>query len=528
MMAACLKAEVTCVQEGTKEAVLGCVWNGTRWSVRIAFLAVTCLLSTFVLAQGPGFRAHDPGLRGGPPNAGGPLPGMAAPETEIFNQSIINFTELESTCEGCNDRPEGFFTGEDIFLQTLTNSAGLGARFNADSCFVCHSQPTIGGSGGFLVPNPQDPPAQQRPPENPSFDLIPHRKGATNRVPSFVKQFGPILEARFIRKPDGTPDGGVHQLYTIVGRTDDPSIPNCNATVLPSTDFEREVRNRNIAFRLPLQVFGLGLIDAIQDREILSRHAATAGLRAGLGIGGVPNRSPNDGTIARFGWKAQNKSIQLFAAEAYNVEMGVTNDLFPQATDETVECNGPRKPLPNDLVRVAPGEFKDILMLPDWVLFQTFMRFLAPPTPVAFSPSAQRGRQLFGLNAGSPGIGCVACHTVTMRTAEVIRFQDALGNKDVNMYSDLLTHHMGGGLADRITQGVATGDMFRTTPLWGIGQRRFFIHDGRTDDLQQAILAHYSAATPEFPASEANTVVRRFQGLSEPDKQAILNFLRSL
>lgn len=453
---------------------------------------------------------------------------MEAPETEIFNQSIINFTELEATCEGCNDRPEGEFTGEDIFLQVLTNSAGLGARFNADSCFVCHSQPTIGGSGGFLVPNPQDPPSRHRPPENPSFDLIPHRKGATNRVPSFIRQYGPILEARFIRKPDGTPDGGVHQLFTIIGRRDDPSIPGCNATLLPSVDFEREVQNRNIAFRQPLQVFGLGLIDAIQDREIVARHNATATLRAGLGIRGIPNRSPNDGTIARFGWKAQNKSIQLFAAEAYNVEMGVTNDLFPQATDETPECNGPRKPLPNDLVRVAPGEFKDILMLPDWVLFQTFMRFLGPPKPVPFSASAQRGQQLFGTSPQASGIGCVACHTVTMKTSQVIRFQDALGNKDVNMYSDLLLHQMGTGLADRITQGVAAGDMFRTTPLWGIGQRRFFLHDGRTSDLLQAIDAHFSAATAEFPASEANEVIRRFRALPETDKQGILDFLRSL
>ncbi len=498
----------------------------------MASIAATLALTLSLLAQsttpGAAFRARDTGLRGGPPGAGGPLPGMGAPETEIFNQSIINFTELEATCEGCNDRPEGSFTGEDLFLQTLTNSAGLGARFNGDSCFVCHSQPAIGGSGGFLVPNPSAPPGQRRSPENPMFDLIPHRKGATNRVPSFIRQYGPILEARFVRKPDGTPDGGVHQLFTVVGRTDDPSIPGCNASTLPSTDFEREVANRNIAFRQPLQVFGLGLIDAIQDREIIARHDATATVRAALGIAGVANRSANDGTIARFGWKAQNKSIQIFAGEAYNVELGVTNDLFPQATDETPACNGPRKPLPNDLVRVAPGEFKEILMLPDWVLFQTFMRFLAPPAPIAFTASAQRGQSLFGTSPAAAGIGCVACHTATMKTAQVIRFQDALGDKDVNLHSDLLTHHMGAGLADRITQGVATGDMFRTTPLWGIGQRRFFIHDGRTDDLLAAIDAHFSAQTNEFGPSEANEVIRRFRALSELDKQAIVDFLRSL
>jgi CxxC motif-containing protein (DUF1111 family) len=80
-----------------------------------------------------------------------------------------------------------------------------------------------------------------------------------------------------------------------------------------------------------LQLFGLGLIDGIQDREILERHQAIAAIRAQQGIGGMPNRSGNDGTITRFGWKAQNKSIAIFSGEAYNVEMGVTNDLFTQA-----------------------------------------------------------------------------------------------------------------------------------------------------------------------------------------------------
>jgi CxxC motif-containing protein (DUF1111 family) len=504
---------------------------------------ITILLSAILACSGPVLaqRAHDPGLRGGSPGAGGPLQGLGANELAIFNSSKVSFEELEATCEGCNDLPEG--TPQDPFLAFRTNSAGLGARFNADSCFSCHSQPSSGGSGGFLVPNPQLPPSQQRPPENPSFDLIPHRKGATNQVPSFITQFGPIREARFVRNPDGTPDGGVHNLFTIAGRFDDPSIPGCTAAVLPQPDFAAELRRNNVSFRIPLQVFGLGLLDAIQDREILARHDATQSIRSTLGIQGVPNRSPNDGTIARFGWKAQNKSIQLFAGEAYNVEMGVTNDLFPQAREENPLCNGPRKPLPNDLVRSDAGDFLTVRMLPDWFQFQAFMRFLDGPKPVPFSASATRGQQLFGTGPSSPGIGCFACHTPVMTTAQVTRFQNALGNKNVNAYSDLLVHHMGGRLADRITQGVAQGDMFRTTPLWGIGQRRFFIHDGRTSDLLEAIDAHFfdprttsadltdaalDAELRAFPPSEANEVIRRFRALGESDKQAILDFLRSL
>src|SRR5690348_11517091 len=114
---------------------------------------------------------------------------------------------------------------------------------------------------------------------------------------------------------------------------------------------------------------------------------------------------------------------------------------------------------------------------------------------------------------------------------------EALQNQPAHLYSDLLIHHMGGGLADNITQGLAQGDMFRTTPLWGIGQRLFFLHDGRTSDLMTAIAAHASRDDEDrerhgsgnsYPPSEANTVIQKFNALTPSDKQAILDFLRSL
>jgi CxxC motif-containing protein (DUF1111 family) len=111
----------------------------------------------------------------------------------------------------------------------------------------------------------------------------------------------------------------------------------------------------------------------------------------------------------------------------------------------------------------------------------------------------------------------------------------ALENVTAHPYSDLLVHHMGKGLADDITQGAASGDMFRTTPLWGVGQRIFFLHDGRTNDLLQAIKAHQSPASdcnedqsPCYGPSEANAVIRNFNALSATEKQVILDFLRSL
>jgi CxxC motif-containing protein (DUF1111 family) len=92
----------------------------------------------------------------------------------------------------------------------------------------------------------------------------------------------------------------------------------------------------------------------------------------------------------------------------------------------------------------------------------------------------------------------------------------------VQLFSDLAVHNMGSGLADGITQGLATGNYFRSAPLWGLGQKVFLLHDGRTTDLVQAIQQHSSAG------SEANGTVQGFNGLPPQAKQDLLNFLRSL
>ena len=152
------------------------------------------------------------------------------------------------------------------------------------------------------------------------------------------------------------------------------------------------------------------------------------------------------------------------------------------------------------------------------------MRFLAPPQPSSDQPggaaSIGRGRSLF------TSIGCALCHTPALRTgASTV---SALSSQTANLFSDLLLHRMGPGLADDIVQGDAGPDEFRTAPLWGLGQRLFFLHDGRTSDLIEAIQAHASPGTGRFPASEANGVIARFRALRENDKQDLLNFLRSL
>jgi CxxC motif-containing protein (DUF1111 family) len=112
------------------------------------------------------------------------------------------------------------------------------------------------------------------------------------------------------------------------------------------------------------------------------------------------------------------------------------------------------------------------------------------------------------------------CHTPSLPTASNVTA--ALSNTTANLYSDLIVHNMGTGLADGITQGSATGNEFRTAPLWGLGQRLFLLHDGRTSDLMVAIEGHASAG------SEANGVVSEYAALSAQQKQDLLNFLRSL
>ena len=514
--------------------------SGTSQRQKCIAITLVCLMALPCLAQ------KDPGVRGGPAGAGPPIKGLTTNELTMFFEGQQRFVQLEAACDSCADQVLGAFTDPaQANFVTKTNSSGLGIRFNSDQCSSCHNQPALGGSGGFMVPNPQDPPEKQRAPENPLFDLVPHRKGATNPVPVFEQQFGPIREVRFARKPDGTPDGGVHQLWTVVGRSDvfpTGQANTCNDKVLPPIDFDAEYRKGNTRFRIPLQMFGLGIIDGIQDREILGRHEATAGLRKQLGILGVPNRSGNDGTITRFGWKAQNKSIAIFSGEAYNVEMGITNDVFPQATEENPLCFADKSE-PNDITRFDDTDVRNQSFfnpkheVADWLMFAVFTRFLDAPKPVPFTAGAQHGQQLFGTDPSNPGIGCVLCHTAQMKTPPQSE-TEALQSVTANLYSDLLIHHMGKGLADDITQGQATGDMFRSTPLWGVGQRRFFLHDGRTDDLLEAILAHASPAVDCdknnddrslcYGPSEANAVIRNFRALDAKDKQSILDFLRSL
>jgi CxxC motif-containing protein (DUF1111 family) len=439
----------------------------------------------------------DPGVRSGAPAAGTALKGLTADETAFFQDGLTRFAQIESVTGGANN--------------------GLGPRFNSNSCLACHAQPSVGGSS---------------PATNPAI-AIATLNGAKNVVPWFIVQNGPIREARFKRNPDGTNDGEVHDLFVITGRGDAAGCNIAQPNFLPAgRPLSGRGGNPNIIFRIPTPVFGAGLIESIPDSAILANMKTDSNLKKPMGISGHPNahlsgnanHSANDGTITRFGWKAQNKSLLLFAGEAYNVEMGVTNQLFPQERDESPGCV--LNPTPEDTVNFTTSSTAspnhNTAVVSDIEAFADFMRMLAPPTPAPDTPSIVNGRAVFAK------IGCALCHTPLFTTGRAIASGSstspsaALSNQPVNLYSDLLVHHMGVNLADGITQGGAGPDEFRSAPLWGAGQRIFFLHDGRTTDLVRAIEAHRSRG------SEANAVIERFNLLSINRRQDIINFLRSL
>jgi CxxC motif-containing protein (DUF1111 family) len=469
-----------------------------RTALKSFFAIVAVMLATcgFNLAQTPKGPV-DPGVRGGPAGAGGPLSGLTADETAFFQNGQSRFAEVEVVANGANN--------------------GLGPRFNSNQCLSCHSQPNGGGSS---------------PLQNPQI-AVAALNGAKNTIPWFVTQNGPVRESRFKRNPNGTADGGVHALFVITGRSDAPGCNVAQPDFLPAGNpVTGQGGNSNIIFRIPTPVFGAGLIESISDSAILANMSSNASEKSALGISGHPNAiisgtanlSANDGTITRFGWKAQNKSLLMFAGEAYNVEMGISNQLFPQERDETPGCVFTATP--NDTTNFttppATNPASNTAVLSDIEAFANFMRMLAPPTAAPATPSSENGRATFAK------IGCVHCHTPSFTTGKMIASGSstvpsvALSNQTANLYSDLLVHHMGKGLADGITQGSAGPDEFRTAPLWGVGQRVFFLHDGRTDNLVEAIRAHKS------PGSEANKVIEHFDGLRTEEQQDIIDFLRSL
>ena len=515
-------------------------------------------------------------------SSGNHLPSLTNDEVTFWAAGLVLFGDLASVLGDARFQTEPL--------------PGLGPRFNGNSCFMCHSQPAIGGTS----PGPGTPltPSGGTFIRNPEIDVA-TLDGATNTVPTFVtpnRTNGPVVEARFPRNIDstGTPvntlDGSVHELYTIKGRSDAPS--NC---AINQPKFATEISDNNIIFRIPTPTFGVGFMETISDDLLTANFASNAALKSSLGINSNAdtgfNRSGNDQTITRFGWKAQNPSLLVFAGEANNVEMGVTNELFAfekdksendgtncatNATPEDEDLPSPNMPLPGIGVNNHP------LILDNFADAERyFMLTNTPPAQCDFasgitlvtggngnstqsvpnckplSTSALNGQTQFN------NVGCNLCHTTNLTTGPSPLTD--LNNATFHPFSDFGLHHMGATLTDGVTQGAAGPDQFRTAPLWGTGQRLFFLHDGRATTVTPAPVAQSQpglpfaiqqhgtstsicttvttlsetfvlngqtitipAVTTQFCGSEANGVINKFNALGCSDQQDIINFLRSL
>jgi CxxC motif-containing protein (DUF1111 family) len=263
-----------------------------------------------------------------------------------------------------------------------------------------------------------------------------------------------------------------------------------------------------IARRNPLQVFGDGLIDhvALDTIDDYVRAVPERGVRGKLGTG-------------RFGWKAQSPTLTGFTAAAANGTMSITTGtaaeqtrfgVAPAAIDPDCSNAALGATTPND-----DGRFLRTVV--------AWEALLAPPARRGDGEAAARGEQIFD------ELACTLCHRPTMTTRDqdyllpmpdgTTRPVPQLRNQTIALYSDLLLHDMGPGLAEAISQANAAPSELRTPPLWGVGDRTRFLHDGRAHSLDDAIRAH---------GGEASEVVAGYEQLDDEDRAHLLAFLRSL
>ena len=357
---------------------------------------------------------------------------------------------------GLSDAERGqFYAGLALFNKVYLPEEGLGPLFNENQCSACHTVPAPGGTTGFERVVKA---TRFRSPG--ACDALVDEGGENIR-----SQATPLLKAKGVEKEVIPPSA------TEVGRF------------------------------IPPFLFGLGLVEAVPDQSILEREDPDDA--DGDGISGRAGRTP-DGRVARFGRKAEFATIREFVETALRLEMGLTSlptheermngRPFPPGTDPTAE--------PEVDVRTVD-------------LMTAFVRFLAAPAP-AVPRSRAHGDTLAAGRRLLQDLGCPACHTPSMRTG--VADVPALQRKTVTLYSDLLLHDMGPGLADVCGYAAAPAEV-RTEILSGLQHREQFLHDGRTRDLREAILAH---------GGEAQRARDAFARLSWLRQQYVLAFLRTL
>ena len=352
---------------------------------------------------------------------------------------------------------EEFRLGLEDFTEVETPEDGLGPAFNGSSCAVCHSVPAIGGAGVVAEVR-----AARRDEHGEFVELVPT-------------------------------SGSLFQIFSIPTHTCQPVIPP-----------EANVISR----RVPIPLFGAGLVEAIADETLLALD--DSGDRDRDGVSGraaiITDIATGQRRVGRFGWKAQQATLLAFAADAYRNEMGITNDLFPQelAFGITPEQMKLCDPIPD------PEDHADRRTRRRGIdNFEAFMKFLAPPGRGPIDDSVRAGEALFG------AVGCASCHVPSLQTGPSANA--VFNRKVVPLFSDLLLHDVGTG--DGIRQEAASPVEFRTPALWGLRLRRPLMHDGTAATIEDAIGVH---------GGEATAARAKYVALAAGQRAALLAFLKSL
>jgi CxxC motif-containing protein (DUF1111 family) len=352
---------------------------------------------------------------------------------------------------------EEFRLGLDDFLEVETTEEGLGPAFNGTSCAACHNVPAIGGAGTIA-------------------EMRAGRLDANGRFQAL----------------DGTGETLFHLF----------SIPThgCQA-VVPS---EANV----FARRVPIPLFGAGLVEAIPDDAIAALEDPSDRDRDGVSgrAARIVDAASGDRRIGRFGWKGQHATLLSFSADAYRNEMGITNDIFSAEVAYGVTAERMRA-----CDRVGdPEDIRDPRTQRRGIdNFASFMRFLGPVAREGSSETTRAGEQLFA------AVGCATCHRPAFTTGP--SSNPLFDRKPVPLFSDLLLHDVGTG--DGIPQEAAAEDEIRTPALWGLRLRRPFLHDGSAATPDEAIRRH---------GGEAASVVKKYLDASPDERETLLAFLRSL
>jgi CxxC motif-containing protein (DUF1111 family) len=407
-----------------------------------------------------------------------------------------------------SDHRDLFFLGNTFFNRnwvaapaSTTAADGLGPVYNATSCSACHFKDGRGAPPESL--------------DEPMLGLL-----LRLSVPGFDDHGGPAPDPRYggqfnHRAILGVPAEGTAQVIyeERAGAFTDGTPYSLRAPTYLLSDlaFGPTAPDLMISPRVAPFMIGLGLLEAVAEETLL--ELADAEDRDGDGISGRPNRvwDVRRGAVAigRFGWKANQPTIEQQASGAFLGDIGITSELFPDQScpAEQTECGG--APTGGD-PEISVARMADVSL---------YSRTLAVPARRGWTePNVLRGKALF------EQAGCAACHLPKLETGSLEGIPE-LDGQVIRPYTDLLLHDMGEDLADGRPDFEATGSEWRTPPLWGIGlvhvvnQHTYFLHDGRARDLGEAILWHGGEAEPSREA---------FRAMPEPDRRALLDFLGSL